>query len=218
MKTDSGETKQEKLQKIITNKILPCLEEINGQIPNGFQDDLTRCSRIVLATKEQYVVESGPAEEGQLLFFDSGIARSYYYDLSREKYITTQISTKNDVRIDMNGFLHGHNRKENIQMLESGVLLAITYSNLKYLLTAYPEMAPISLNLQAKREEQCQYYQHLLKLSVDDRVAVYLEDNPGITTRINNDYIAQYLDTCRTRFSKAYAKYRLEKNPISQLR
>jgi hypothetical protein len=67
----------------------------------------------------------------------------------------------------------------------------------------------ISTGFKLKLQEKLfVYYQHLLKLPVDNRVAIYLHDNPGIATRINNIFIAQCLGMCRTRFSKAYADYR----------
>jgi CRP-like cAMP-binding protein len=97
-------------------------------------------------------------------------------------------------------------------MLESGTLITISYSNLKLLLSEFSGMYPVFLHFQAEREKQHSAYQHLLKSTVEERVRIFLDDNPGITTRISNDHIANHLDMSRTTFSSAYARYRASKD------
>jgi CRP-like cAMP-binding protein len=208
MKTFREESKHEKLEKIINVKIIPFLHKIIGEIPDGLSEILKYHCKIISAAECQYIEEAGSSDDGHLLFLDSGIAQNFYYDDTRGRCITSHISKKHDVIIDVNSFLHQTERIGNVQMLEYGIVVSISYSSIRFLLTNFPVLHVIQWQLQAEREKQHVYYQHLLKLKLDERVQIYLDDNPGITTRIHHDYIASYLGTCRARFSTAYAKYR----------
>lgn len=208
MKTFREESKHEKLERIINVKIIPFLHKIIGVVPDGLQEIIKSNSRIITAIEYQYIEEAGSPGDGHLLFLDSGIAQNFYYDPVKKKSITNHIYKKHDVIIDVNSFLNQTERKGNIQMLEEGTAISITYSSLRFLLTSFPVLHVIQWQLQAEREKQSIYYQYLLKLKLDERIKTYLEDNPGIATRINHDYIASYLGTCRARFSTSYAKYR----------
>lgn len=211
MKIFSEENKHEKLERIFNLKIIPFLCKTIGILPHGLLEVLKSNCRIITAIEYQYIEEAGSAEDGQFLFLDSGIAQNFYYDRTKEKYITNHIYKKHDVIIDVNSFLNQIERKGNIQMLEQGTIISITYYSLRLLLTSFPELHIIQWHLQVEREKQSLYYQYLLKLKLDERVKTYLEDNPGIATRINHNHIASYLGTCRSRFSTSYAKYRNEK-------
>lgn len=201
------ETKQEKIDRIIQNRIIPFVFKIIGSVPKGLDAMLKSTCRLTIGVEGQYIEESGGAEEGHLLFIDSGIVQNFYYDQVKKKYITNYISKKYDVIIDVNSFLNHTERIGDIQMLEAGTLLSITYSNLRLLLANFPVLHVIQWQLEAEREKQAVYYQYLLKLKLDEKVKKYLDDNPGIATRINQDYIASYLGSCRARFSTSYAKY-----------
>jgi len=210
MKLDSAETKQETFGRIIQNKIIPFLYKIIGPVPNGLVEIISLTGRITMGVEGQYIEESGAAEDGHLLFFESGIAHNFYYNCGNRKYLTTHITKKHDVLLDLNSFLYQHGRTGYIQMLEDGAVFKISYAALRSMLQNFPILNIAFWQLQAEKEKQHLYYQHLLKLSLDERVKTYLDDNPGITSRISNDYIANYLDICRTGFSTAYAKYRNE--------
>lgn len=188
---------------------------LNGPAPTDLETAIIKHSRIITAVKDQYIAESGEAEDGHLIYFESGIARCYYYDALTDKYIITRITGKGDILIDMNAYLHGAPRVENIQMLESGTLMTLSYANLKLLLSEFQSMYPVFLYFLAEREKQHAAYQHLLKLNAEERVKMFLADNPGIATRINNDHIAGYLDMSRTTFSSTYAKFRAENDKNS---
>jgi CRP-like cAMP-binding protein len=204
METD----KREQIKSVLRRKIIPILARINGSVPDAFEMAFIANSRIFKGVKDQYIEESGEAEEGHLVYFESGIARCYYYDAIADKYMTTRITRKDDVVIDMNAYLYGTPRTENIQMLETGNLITMPYANLKLLLTQFPEMYPVIVHFQAEREKQLLAYHRLLRYTADERVRLFLDDNPGIATRINNELIASHLDLYRSTFSAAYAKYR----------
>jgi CRP-like cAMP-binding protein len=202
--------KQERIESIFRRKILPLFIKLNSPVPADLETAIIEKSNVITAVKDQYIAESGEAEDGRLIFFESGIARCYYYDAITDKYIISRITRKDDVLIDVNAYLYGSMRAENIQMLEGGTLIMLSYANLKLLLSEFQSMYPVFLYFLAEREKQHAAYQHLLKISVEDRIKIFLEDNPGIATRINNDHIASYLDMSRTTFSSAYAKFRAE--------
>lgn len=212
MEPNGREGRSDQLKGILSRKIIPAISKITGVISNEFEMAVIQHSRIFTAVKDQFIEENGLADDGHLIYFESGIARCYYYDTIHKKYFITHITRKDEVVIDINAYLNGSHRLENIQMLESGTLITITYSNLKILLSDFPEIFPAFLYLWAEREKQHITYQHLLKLMVADRARIFLGDNPGIATRINNDHIANYLNMSRTTFSSAYARYKTELN------
>jgi len=198
--------KHERIKIIFRKKILPVLIKLIGPVPAELETAIIENSNIVTAVKDQYIAESGEAEDGHLIYFESGIARCYYYHAATDKYIITRITKKDDILIDINAYLHGSRQTDNIQMLESGTLITISYAKLKWLLTEFQSLYPIFPYLQAERDKQHLAYQHLLKSNVEERVRLFLADYPGIATRINNDHIASYLDMSRTTFSSTYTK------------
>ena len=207
--------KQERIKSIFRRKILPVFIQLNGSVPAGLETFIIENSNIITAVKDQYIAESGEAEDGHLIYFESGIARCYYYDATADKYIITRITRKDDVLIDINAYLYDSRQTDNIQMLESGTLITLSYANLRLLLSEFQSMYPTFLYFLAEREKQHSAYQHLLKLTVEERVKIFLDDSPGIATRINNDHIAGYLDMSRTTFSSVYAKFRAENDKNS---
>jgi len=204
--------KREKIKNIIRRKLLPIVISITGSVPVDFEAAVAACTKIFTGVKDQYIEESGDAQDGYLIYFESGIARCYYYDTAADKYIITRITRKDDVVIDLNAYLHETPRVENVQMLETGTLLTIPYFNLKALLEKFPEVFPVIIHLQAEREKQHLAYQGILRLAADDKVKTFLDSNPGIATRVNNEIIASHLDMCRSTFSASYAKYRAARN------
>lgn len=188
---------------------------LNGPVSADLETAIIEHSNIITAVKDQYIAESGETEDGHLIYFESGIARCYYYDATADKYIITRITKKDDVLIDMNAYLYGSRQTDNIQMLESGTLITLSHANLKLLLSEFQSMYSVFLYFLAEREKQHAAYQHLLKLKVEERVRIFLAANPGIATRINNDHIAGYLDMSRTTFSSAYAKFKTENDKNS---
>jgi len=207
--------KQERIKSIFRRKILPVFIKLNGSVPAGLETFVIENSKIIRAVKDQYIAERGEAEDGHLIYFESGIARCFYYDATADKYIITRITRKDDILIDTNAYLYGSRQTDNIQMLESGTLITLSYAKLRLLLSEFPSMYPTFLYFLAEKEKQHAAYQHLLKSSVEERVRIFLAENPGIATRINNDHIASYIDMSRTTFSSAYTKFRAENDKNS---
>ncbi|MBE9598016.1 hypothetical protein [Pedobacter sp. MC2016-24] len=208
LKYDPSETKQEIQRRIVQVIIMPFIQAVTKTNPEGLSDAVIHYSQVVHGLKDQFMEEEGAAEEGHLLMLCSGFALNFYYDIRLNKSVVTHIFKKYEVMIDINSFLNKSDRKGNLQMLTDGLIFKMSYHALRSLLVDYPILNVALWQFQAEREKQYLYYQHLLKLALDERVKVYLEDNPGIATQINNDCIANYLGTCRSRFSTAYAKYR----------
>ena len=208
MEIGGEENRSDKLKRILSRKIIPAISLINGTVSNELEAAIIQHCRIVTVVKDQFIDESGTNEDGHLIYFESGIARCYYYDSVYDRYVVNRITRKDEVIIDVNAYLYGSDRAENVQMLESGTVITITYSNLKLLLSEFPGVYPALMYLLAQQQKQHFNYQHLLKLPVEERIRIFLDDNPGITARVNNDHIASYLNMNRTTFSSAYAKYR----------
>lgn len=207
-----NESNKERLERIIRNEILPKLESIVGAQLSEFVDLLLRSSKLKNFAKDQYLEESRSFEDGKLFYITSGIARTFYYDTSSDKPIISRIWKKHDVIFDVNSFQNEEERAETIQMLEEGELLTIDYYSLKNLLNVFPKMTSCVLCLQAEREKYAMFYQRLLKLSVEDRVRLYLNDNPTLSNRVNKDCIATLLGVSRSKFSSAYSLYKQRKD------
>jgi CRP-like cAMP-binding protein len=207
-----NESNKDRLERIIRNEILPKLESIVGAQLSEFVDLLLQSSKLKNFAKDQYLEESRSFEDGKLFYITSGIARTFYYDTSSDKPIISRIWKKHDVIFDVNSFQNEEDRAETVQMLEDGELLTVDYYNLKNLLNTFPKMISCVLCLQAEREKYAMFYQRLLKLSVEDRVRLYLNDNPTLSNRISQDCIATHLGVSRSKFSNAYALYKQHRN------
>jgi CRP-like cAMP-binding protein len=203
--------KQEIIKSVFRRKILPMLIQLNEPVPDSLEAAIIDKSRVLTVVKEQFIAEIGDAE-GHLIYFESGVARCYHYDAAADKQVNTLIAKKDDVLIDVNAYLYGSRLAAYTQMLESGVLITLSYENLKLLFAEFQTICPIFMFFLAEKEKQHAAYQHLLKSSADERVKLFLDNNPGIATRISNEHIANYLDMNRTTFSSAYAKYKSEKD------
>lgn len=206
-----NESNKDRLERIIRNEILPKLESIVDAQLSEFVDLLLQSCKLKNYAKDQYLEESRSFEDGKLFYITSGIARSFYYDSSSDKPIISRIWKKHDVIFDVNSFQHQEDRAETVQMLEDGELLMIDYYSLKNLLNVFPKMAHCVMCLQAEREKYAMFYQRLLKLSVEDRVLLYLNDNPTLSNRVNKDCLATLLGVSRSKFSDAYALYKRHK-------
>jgi CRP-like cAMP-binding protein len=160
------------------------------------------------AVKDQFIEVGGSFEDGNLYYLYSGIARSCYYGPDVDKPIISRIWKKHEVIFDVNCFLKSKNRNEAIQMLEDGELLSISYPSLKSLIETFPKTLSLLLFLQAENETYYKFYQHLLKQTVEERVRLYLNNNPTISSRINKDCIALHLGISRSKFSSAYTLYK----------
>ncbi|MNJ98894.1 DNA-binding transcriptional dual regulator Crp [compost metagenome] len=207
-----NESNKDRLERIIRNEILPKLESIVGAQLSEFVDLLLQSSKLRSFVKDQYLEESRSFEDGKLFYITSGIACTFYFDASSDKTIISRIWKKHDVIFDANSFQYEVERTETIQMLESGELLTIDYYSLKNLLNVFPKMAHCVMCLQAERDKYARFYQHLSLLSVEDRVRLYLNDNPTLSNRISKDCIATHLGISRSKFSDAYALYKRHKN------
>lgn len=201
-----------RIDDIIRNEIVPKLEEVVGPITRDCIELLISNSKMRPIVKDQFIEVGGTFEDGSLYYLYSGIARSCYYGPDVEKPIISRIWKKHEVMFDVNSFLKSEKRTEAIQMLEDGEILSISYSSLKCLLDTFPKMLSLLLFLQAENEKYNKFYQHLLKLTVEERVRLYLNHNPTISSRVNKDCIALHLGISRSKFSSAYTLYKQYKD------
>ncbi len=211
MKEFDFQSKKLRTEGIIRNEIVPKMESIVGPIAKQCIELLIANSKCKPVTKEQFIETGGSFEDGSLYYLYSGIARSCYYGPDVEKPIISRIWKKHEVMFDLNSFLNSDYRTEAIQMLEDGEVLSLSYPVLKSLIDTFPKMLPLLLFLQAENEKHNKFYQHLLKQTVEERVRLYLDHNPTISSRINKDCIALHLGISRSKFSAAYTQYKLYK-------
>lgn len=212
MKEFDFQSRKLRIDDILRNEIIPKLETIVGPITEECIELLIFNSKLTPVVKDQFVEVGGTFHDGSLYYLYSGIARSCYYGRNVEKPFISRIWKMHDVIFDVNSFLKIESRTEAIQMLEDGELLSISYTGLKCLIDISPKMLSLLLLLQADNEKYNKFYQHLLKLTVEERVRLYLDNNPIIKDRVTKECIAMHLGISRSKFSSAYALYKEYKN------
>jgi CRP-like cAMP-binding protein len=210
MITIGNESQKVRLEQIIRNDIIKPLQTITGPLSENLVEFLILNCKLLIVSKDQYLEESTSYEDGKLFYMYKGIARSLYYDPLNHKPVISRIWTKHDIIFDVNSFQNKADRLDSIRMLEDGELLCISYQRLNNFFEQFPKMVPCLLWLQAEREKHAQFYQHLLKLNVEERVRRYLNHYPGIISRISHDNIALHLGMNRSRLSLAYKNYKQE--------
>ncbi|SDL16054.1 cAMP-binding domain of CRP or a regulatory subunit of cAMP-dependent protein kinases [Pedobacter sp. ok626] len=201
-----NDSNRERLKEIIRQEIVPELEALTGSLTEECIEYITLHSRFKQVTKNQYIQSYGSYEDGHLNYLYRGIAHSFYYDHETDKTFVTRLWKKDEIIFDVNSFVKSEDRLESIRMLEDGELIAINYYHLKALLSKFPELYALFPYLHIDREKHNNYYQHLLKLTAEERVSLFLQHNPTLINRINKDAIALYLGISRCRFSTALHK------------
>lgn len=212
MKEFDFSSKKLRIDDIIRNEIVPKMELIVGTIAPQCIELLITNSKLRPVIKDQFIEMGGSFEDGSLYYLYSGIARTCYYGREVDKPIISRIWKKHEVMFDVSSFVNREHRTEAIQMLEDGEVLSISYPILKSLVDTFPKMLSLLLFLQAENEKHNKFYQHLLKQTVEERVRLYLDNNPTISSRINKDCIALHLGISRSKFSSAYTQYKQYKD------
>lgn len=207
-----NESSKERLKRIIEQDLAPKLETLAGPLTKECIEYITQNCRLKQVAKNQHIEESGPHEDGHLIYLCSGTAHSFYYDYEIDKTFSTRIWKKGSVMFNADSFVNNKHRIDNIQMLEDGELLSFDYYHLKALLQKFPDLYALFAYLQIERERYNQFYQHLLKQTVEERVNLFLKHYPALANRINQDAIALYLGISRSRFSTAYTQYKQNEN------
>ncbi|WP_316819266.1 hypothetical protein [Pedobacter nyackensis] len=206
-----NESKSVRLEKIIKQEIAPKLEALAGPFTEKCIEYIISNSKLKQVAKDQYIEDNGSYEDGHLIYLYSGIAGSFYCPDLSSKTVVTRLWKKDEIMVDVNSFISKEDRIESIQMLEDGEIISIGYYQLKAAINEFPELHKLFPYLLIEREKYYIFYHHLLKLTVEERVNLFLKHNPTLINRINKDAIAQHLGMSRCRFSTAYSQYKLNK-------
>lgn len=212
MKKLENESKKHRITRIIKEELIPKMEVVAGPISEECIELIISRAKLKLVAKDQFFQEECSYEDGQLHYIYSGIAWSYHEDFQTGKLVVDRIWKKNEVMFDAVSFIKNIDTTESFQMLENGEILSLDYYSLKIILDRFPILSRMSLCMIADREVHHKFYQRLLKLTVDERVKLYLDKNPTLMSRINRDCIALFLSISRSSLSAAYAIYKQQKN------
>lgn len=204
------QSNKSRINDILRNEIIPKLEVIAGPITKECIQLLVANSKLRVVVKDQFIEMGGTFNDGSLYYLYSGLARSCYYSPNIERPFISRIWKMHEVIFDVNSFLKGKNRTEAIQMLADGELISVNYTGLQILIDSFPKMLSVLLFVQAENEKYNNFYQHILKLTVDQRVRLYLDNNPDIRDRVTKECIAMHLGISRSKFSSAYALYKAD--------
>lgn len=145
-------------------------------------------------------------ESGQLCdtlyFIKKGLIRGYH--IIENKEITTWMSTDGELVTSITGFFKNENARENIQTLEDTSVECISYSDLQYGLSIYPEMGTVFTTL------LIEYYIHAENRTLLSRIPsakgrfnYFLETgNKFLLNRAPHKYLASMLNIRPETFSR----------------
>ena len=175
-----------------------------GLLEEPVQARLKRLLRTSYHKKGELLVR--PDDIAQRIYFiESGIIRGYRFKGKTE--CTFYFLVEGDVFVSVRSFFTQMPAKEYCECMEDCVLYSISYEELKYTYEKFP-----SFNLQ--RAELLQKY-YLLSIEREDmhqlgafgRYCFLMENQPSLMNRIEDKYLASYLNIAKSTFSRCKRKY-----------
>lgn len=176
------------------------------EIPTGLEERLIQYARMNHFSKTSYLEYPGDTDDGHIWYMVRGVARSVVFDQQTEKAYTVHLWKKGDILLNTDSFLNNSLRKEAIQLLDDSVLLGLSYSQLRQILSEWPALGHLIHLLAGKEKFTLLKYAILLRYPAVDRVRMLLLHFPGIQHRVSQTYLANYLAMDRSTFSSLLNK------------
>lgn len=132
--------------------------------------------------KYQDVESPGPAHEGRLWLSTQAMVHSYHYNKVRGANYGTQIWKKNEIILFASSLLFGEDRTNHIQMLESGIVLSLSYRDALTLREEFPEVTAHIEQIIVQNEQASQHRILLLNEPSVDRIVKFEAENPLFCT------------------------------------
>jgi CRP-like cAMP-binding protein len=141
----------------------------------------------------------------RISFIEEGIIRGYRLEGNIEQ--TSYFMTKGDVFISVQSFLTQTPAKEYIECMEDCTLRSISFEELKRAYKKYP-------SFQEHRAEILQQYyllsierEEMRRLPTYNRYCYLMENQPNLINRIEDKYLASYLNMHKSTFSRNKNKF-----------
>lgn len=132
---------------------------------------------IQTAIKNQYLESPGPALDGRVWYSPQTVIHSFYFNKKKGLNCGTQIWKKNEVILFPPSLLQGEPRINFIQILESGVILSMSYKDILTIRDEFPEILSAFEQLIIQNQHAIQHRNRLLNEPSDERVAKFEAEN-----------------------------------------
>jgi CRP-like cAMP-binding protein len=178
---------------------------MSEEVKERFQKNLRR----FMIPKGRILVDLGQVSPC-LYFIETGVMRTYYLRGSED--ITSLLVADGDIVCIAESFLQQTLSSEVLETLEDTIVYAISYEAYRKLVEEDTYMASLAVKL---------LEQHLINftdrvkvfkyLSVEERIAYYVNQPSSLFRRIPDHYIATYLGTTAATFSRCLKSIHFEK-------
>jgi CRP-like cAMP-binding protein len=142
----------------------------------------------------------------RISFIKEGTIRGYRLEGNIEQ--TSYFMTKGDIFISVQSFLTQMPAKEYIECMEDCVFYSISFAELRRAYKKYP-------SFQEHRAEILQQYyllsierEEMRRLRTYDRYCYLMENQPDLINKIQDKYLASYLNMAKSTFSRNKKKYK----------
>lgn len=170
------------------------------------QTVLEICSRFQVHSfqKKTMVINFGQLYD-RIYFVYSGILRGFY--IEDEKEVTNWFAKENQFFYSPKGYLTKQPTEEAIETLEDSIILSLSFENLDYLYSHFPETSTISRIL-------TEHYLHLFDRKIrllriqnaEKRVKKFIELYPKEFHQLPYKYVASFLGLAPETFSRIIAR------------
>jgi CRP-like cAMP-binding protein len=202
--------------KMIKQRLAELCKEVSLTAVNDFTETfLVNCSLRYYLKNEVIGIETRHPNE-YLYIIHSGIAHTFVTDPQTGKSITTHIWKKEDIIFDLKAYISGSKTAGTTSMLDDGYIISISYKSLRSLFARHPQMFLILSAIQYLLIARLNQHNYLNRLSANERVKSFLDDHPTMVHRVNKEVIANFLGISRSRFSKAFALYKINMTRSSE--
>lgn len=150
--------------------------------------------------KGRLLVEKGEVNT-HIYFIEKGVIRSYYQKGMED--ITSRLVAEGDIACIAESFFSKRPSEEVMETLEDSVVYGISYDDYRQLAAKEHLIAELIIRLLEQRLVNfCEKVRLFKSLSVEQRIEYYLKDPASLFRRIPDHYIASYLGTTPSTFSR----------------
>lgn len=168
---------------------------------------VSKC-RLQYVVKYQHLETPGPEKEGYLWFALSSMAHSYFYNQEKKCKSGTRVWNKREFIFDDASLLTGKDRSDYLEILESGEILSINYSDLRTLMRNYDD---INSGIKKLTVLHASYFHHrssLMHKTPFERVRQFLTENSTFLHCTTQEIQAIHVNLSRRAFINHLNKLR----------
>jgi CRP-like cAMP-binding protein len=160
--------------------------------------------------KEEYykthqILHAAGQQENRLYFLEKGLIRNYYYDHHGNEH-TVRFWEVNDILFSCQGY-YAVPSYFYTEIIESSVLITLSYSSLHELDIKYLEIADLIKTLLLRYQQQEYEIQKLMALPPEERYITLRTTNPILFQKVPARIIASYLHLTRETLTRYIGRH-----------